>query len=1141
MQRKILSVILSICVVLSVVFATPIIASADIECAVEDGLYYSVSDGEATVTGHDGELNGDLIIPETLGGYPVTAIGDSAFSYCDGLTSVDIPNSVTSIGYEAFLCCAGLKSIEIPNSVTSIGCWAFGDCGGLTSVEIPNSVTSIGDCAFDYCSGLTSITIPDSVASIGFHVFYGCERLTSVEIPNSVTSIGDSAFSDCYALTSVIIPDSVTSIGNGAFSGCTGLTSIEISNSVTNIGDYAFQWCLLTSVTIPNSVTSIGQYAFQGCQSLKNINIPNSVTSIGEYAFFGCFELTSITIPNGVISISPNAFAVSGLTSIEIPNSVTSIGDEAFRETPLTTVTIPNSVTSIGDSAFSYCSLIETVYYDGTEEDKSKISIGNDNDYLLDAEWVYAEDNSKKLTYTVSNGEATITGYDGELNGDLIIPETLGGYPVTAIGDSAFSYCDGLTSVVIPDSVTSISNLAFVGCKKLTKIIVDDEDKVYSSIDGVLFNKDKTKLLYYPNGKGKSYVIPDGVTSIGELAFALCEGLTSVSIPDGVISIGHNAFDTCIALTSIEIPKSVTSIGDDAFFDCRELNSVTIPRGVTSIGERAFMLCNELKSISIPNSVTSIGEGAFEACFALTSIAIPNSVKSIGNRAFCFCERLTEIIVDVDNKNYSSIDGVLFNKDKTELLYYPCGKGESYVIPNGVISIGKYAFASQHPFASIEIPNSVIRICDSAFDFHWGLETVYYDGTEEDKSKISIGKENYCLLDAEWIYAEDNSKKLTYSVSDGKATVTGYDGELKGDLIIPETLGGYPVTEIGDEAFFGRTGLTSISIPNSVTSIGERAFWDCENLSIIIVDADNGAYCSVDGVLFNKDKTELVCYPEGKGETYVIPDGVISIGEFAFFYCNRFTSVSIPNSVTSIGKYAFDSCALTSIEIPNSVTSIGESAFGCCVELKSVIIPKSVTSIGTWGFQECFDLETVYYGGTEEDKSKISIGNDNDYLLDAEWIYAEEDIEEHTTHIYDDENDGVCNVCGEFRDFGSELLSIDVLVKPREIAYFVGKTFDPYGIMISAYFANGFYKIVQTDYTLSEIDTSTAGKKTVTVSWCGKTTEFYVDIITPNAESLANLVGIILVQPKGHLSYDLNEDGVVDLIDLVQMKKMIAS
>ncbi len=239
----------------------------------ENGIKYSLKDGEARVVGQSTLISGSKEIPSevTYKGkiYRVTSIGSYAFSDCSSLTSIEIPDSVTSIGNGAFSYCSSLTSIEIPSSITSIGSYAFEDCSSLTSIEIPDSVTSIDNRAFNGCSSLTSIEIPSSITSIGNQAFRDCSSLTSIEIPSSVTSIGDSAFSGCSSLTSIEIPSSITSIGESTFYGCISLVSIEIPNSVTSISSEAFEYCVsLTSIVIPSSVTSIESYAFRGCINL---------------------------------------------------------------------------------------------------------------------------------------------------------------------------------------------------------------------------------------------------------------------------------------------------------------------------------------------------------------------------------------------------------------------------------------------------------------------------------------------------------------------------------------------------------------------------------------------------------------------------------------------------------------------------------------------------------------------------------------------------------------------------------------------------------------------------------------------------------------------------------------------------------
>ena len=498
--------------------------------------------------------------------------------------------------------------------------------------------------------------------------------------------------------------------------------SVVIEEGIMSIGSNAFSGCSkLTSIEIPSSVTSIGDSAFKGCSSLTNIEIPSSVTSIGDGAFRGCSKLTSIEIPSSVTSIGYGAFSgCSSLTSIEIPSSVTSIGDSAFSGcSKLTSIEIPSSVTSIGYRAFEGCSKLTSI-----EIPSSVTSIGD-----------YVFFRCSGLT-------------------NIEIPSS-----VTSIGDSAFRECSKLTSIEIPSSVTSIGSSAFYRCSSLTSIEIPSS--VTSIGDGTFSGCSSLT----------SIEIPSSVTSIGNSAFYGCSSLTSINIPEGVTSIGSSAFSGCKRLTSIEIPEGVTSIGSSAFFLCRSLTSIEIPSSVTSIGNQAFDGCSSLTNIEIPEGVTSIGNYAFQDCRSLTSIEIPSSVTSIGDSAFRGCDSLTSINVEEDNQNYCGEDGVLFNKDKTELIRYPSKKADKqYVIPNSVTSIGNYAFEYCSSLTSINIPEGITSIGDSAFR--------------------------------------------------GCSSLTNIE--------IPSS-----VTSIGDSVFRECSSLTSIEIPSSVTSIGSGAFYDCSNLTTI--------------------------------------------------------------------------------------------------------------------------------------------------------------------------------------------------------------------------------------------------------------------------------------------------------------------
>ena len=507
------------------------------------GIYYNITNDtnktvEVTYKGnynysYSDEYTGSVVIPEnvTYNGttYSVTSIGDWAFSYCTGLTSIEIPNSVTSIGDWAFSYCTGLTSIEIPNSVTSIGNNAFKGCTGLTSIEIPNSVTNFGNYAFRGCTGLTSVVIGNSVTSIGNYAFDNCTGLTSITIPNSVTSIGNNAFYNCQVLTSITIPNSVTSIGELAFYYCSGLTSVVIPNSVTSIGKLAFFCCNnLTSVEIPNSVTSIGEdafsrtawynnqpdgvvyagkvlykykgtmlsntsitikdgtlgitdYAFSGCSGLTNIRIPNSVTRIGNWAFWDCSGLTRITVEagntkydsrencNAIIETATNTL-VTGCKNSVIPNSVTRIGNWAFYKcTGLTNITIPNSITSIGKYAFLECTGLTSVEFNA----ENCTSMGS-------------------YDYPVFSGCTALS--------TVTIGEN-----VKTIPDQAFSGCSNVETLYIGGSVASIGGGAFAGCEKITEIKVALEKPISGRANIFAEAVYDNATLYVPTGTEPLY------------------------------------------------------------------------------------------------------------------------------------------------------------------------------------------------------------------------------------------------------------------------------------------------------------------------------------------------------------------------------------------------------------------------------------------------------------------------------------------------------------------------------------------------------------------------------------------------------------------------------------------------------------
>ena len=727
MSKRIISILTTIAMVISLVGLLPAVTAG----ALTYGEYeYTVlGDGTVEITDYHGNAT-TLAISSTIDGKAVTSIGDYAFSWCDRLTSIAIPNSVTSIGENAFYYCTSLTSITIPDSVTSIE--DFG-CTSLTEINVDSNnrnYSSKDGVLFNYNktelikypSGKTQVsyTIPNSVKRIGGYAFAESDSLTSVIIGNNVTSIGDEAFSACTSLTNVTIPNSVISIGDYAFDGCSSLTSITIPNSVTSIGRATFYGCSnLTSITMPNSVTSIGGYAFSETSWLKNKQKENPLVVINGILIDGTtYSEENLTIPNSVTSIGDEAFYGCDLTSVTIPDSVSNIGDGAFNFCNLTSITIPNSVTSIGDNAFGECNSLTEINVDS-----------NNKNYSSQEGVLFNYDKTELIIYPKGKSQTTYT-----------IPDS-----VTSIGDYAFSGCESLTNVTIPNSVISIGDYAFYSCMSLTSITIGNSvtsigDWAFSfcMLTSVTIGNSVISIgdsAFVSCTSLKSVTIPDNVTSIGNFAFWYCTDLTSITIPDSITNIGHGAFMACTSLTSVTIPNSVTSIGNDAFEACTSLTEINVDSNNNYYSSEDGVLFNFDKtelikypdgktqtSYTIPNSVTSIGNDAFWYCTSLTSITIGNSVASIGDEVFDYCLKLTEINVDSDNNDYLSQDGVLFNYNKTELIKYPAGKTQTtYTIPDSVKSIGYHAFYICESLTSVTIPKTVTEIREMAFGFYLRL------------------------------------------------------------------------------------------------------------------------------------------------------------------------------------------------------------------------------------------------------------------------------------------------------------------------------------------------------------------------------------------------------------------------------------
>ena len=859
---------------------------------VQNGIFYTILDEHSVevtyMSQNYNSYSGNVTIPETVDylghTYVVKAIGDNAFAKSKDLKSVTIPKTVTTIGKRAFYY-SGITAITIPDEVLSMGPLAFSRCSDLTSVTLSNQLKEISDDAFSDCKELADITLPASITKIGNNAFRNT-NLYSIDMPDSISSIGKSAFDSCPSLTSVTLDSALISLGDSAFSNCPQMIKLTIVSAALSMGNYAFvnssidliicksltppagspncfsntvyqnallrvpllakasyrerqpwksfihyeaydendfNYCeeyiylktsdctveingytgqdenliipstivdggitytinaignyaflsndVLQSVEIPNTVTNIGQSAFQDCKTLQNVTIGGSLQAINDKTFMNCMSLQAIVIPESVTNIGYSAFEnCSSLTDVVLNTSLKSIATKAFKKcSQLSSIAFPEGLETIGAEAFQ-----ETAF--------SQVDIPN-SVKQIDASAFYC---------CLSLTSATL------------------GVSLSSLGESAFYNCQKLTELTIKSSSLTINDNAFYGTG--SKNIFCDTLKPPTGAQNCFSNttyynavvtvpafakadyKKASPWKYFSQltttDEG-SFFVDDLIlyrTSDNTASVVKSKGINeNVTIPETVTDNGvaytvnaimANAFKNNKVLKSIVIPNSVTAIGTSAFEGCTTLESVTLGTAVEHIGSSAFNACGALSSIILPESIQTIGDLAFMYS-GITSIVIPNSVASIGTSAFESCTALDSVTLGTA---LESISASVFKR---------CGALNSIVLPESIQAIGDQAFMSSG-LSSIVIPDAVTSIGNSAFASCKSLTSVSLGS-----SLATIGTNAFSLC-----------------------------GLLE-SIKIPEH-----VTTIGDGAFWG-IGISSIVIPNSVTSMGNYTFAGCQSLSSV--------------------------------------------------------------------------------------------------------------------------------------------------------------------------------------------------------------------------------------------------------------------------------------------------------------------
>jgi len=895
----------------------------------DTNVYVKDYDKENIPKDWNAEILESVTLPSYKNPLPVTRIEQLAFNACTLLKSVKIPSSVITIGGYAFSSCNSLISVTFaePSKIENINTGLFSDCGSLKNIIIPSSVTSIDNNAFICCTSLEKITIPSSVTSIGENAFTCCTSLEKITIPSSVTSIGEGAFGE-------------HSGENGTSPGCTSLISVtfEEPSKIENINDGLFTGCeSLKNITIPSSITKIGNKAFFQCGSLKNINIPFSVTSIGKDAFFLCSNLSNILVEQKNINFTSlnNVLYNKDKTrlicyplglqneSFIVPSSVTSIENGTFEQNDiLKDVTITDSVTIIGEISFSGCSSLKSVSIGknvkiiGKFAFEACLSLKN----VIFKQTKFLPKFGKGAFNKITDSTATYYNSIKDKNPDKLLKRI--GFSKTKViklpSNQPVDPVDPVAPVAPVDPVDPVTPVAPVDpVAPVTPVApVDPVDP----IDPV------TPVAPVTPVTPVTPVDPVDTITIDNIIYALNKdnkdnkyasviGYDAKNIPakwNAKILQGVKFQDNDLCTT-------VKQINDSAFKNCSSLISVTISKntcfpydnlqkgyGTTflkKIGDYSFAECTSLKNVSLTYGVNEIGNYAFSGCTSLKSIPLPNSMSSIGDYAFSGCTSL-----NIFNNVKPGLEGLVIGKHAFE----NCSYLKDIFVNSTNVGIGAFAGCTSLKSAMITF------VSDYVFEGCSSLKSIEINTT-------IVG--DYAFKDCSSL----KSIKIRCARKIGKGVFNG-------------------------------SSLEKITIPFYVKYIDKEAFIN-SNISTIIVDERSVHFSSLNNVLYNCDKTTLICYPPGlDNESFTIPSSVSTIDDGAFYKNNHLKHVIIPDSVSKIGEGAFFECsALETVIIGKNVKIISNNAFSLCISLQKVTIPSKVESIGEFAFASCLSLKNVIF------------------------------------------------------------------------------------------------------------------------------------------------------------------------------------
>ncbi len=919
-------------------------------------------------------LRGDVVIPDG-----VTTIGTYAFAYST-LRSIVLPPNLETIEIQTFAYCDSLRAVVIPDNVKYIGNSAFYSCDSLTNVEFGEGVVDIGSMVFSGCGKVTGplynsnlfaympttyqpngaktnyeYEIPEGIKTIAQYAFDGCGYLFSATIPNSVTSIGDYAFRNCGRLTSAPIPETTTTLGDGIFQGCGNLNKLVIVDGVlVHMPNSYLQNNRADSIyTIPNDVHRIAGYAFRNCTHLKQVIIHDNVDEVGLNAFYGCKNLTLPIYSNYFFAFMPPTYAGAYV----IPEGTKTIGPYAFNNcTELSAITIAESVDTIAPYAFFGCTGLRSVVWNAKHcKDFKEANV---------SPFINRRDTITSFTFgsTVEHIPAYVC-YDLNNVTTITIPNS-----VKSIAKYAVNSIGNLQSLIVGENLDTIGYQAFGGNATLQSVVwnakhcisVNDyyhrpfynSAAVTSFTFGDAVEYIPSRLCQYMS-LVSTITIPENVKKIDQYAFDNCTGITSViwnaknasyynPNPDT-----HTPFPSATAITSITFGDKVERVPAYVCYNKQQLTSLVLSSNIHAIGKNAFELCVALPSITLPNNLKKIENNLLSNCNSLKTIHIPENVDTIAANAFNACNSLTSIVIpeSIDSIVPSAFNGCTGLRSVTwnPRQYKDCGSSNlsplasvranltSITFGDKVEHIPSYLLYNASNLTSITFTKSVQSIGYQAFNGCLGLIKTNFIGDIADWCNIPFGNSTANPV--------HYSKNLYFN-----------DVEVT-DVVIPES-----IDTIEQYAFYNCQSLRSVVINDKVKAIEKHAFWGNHNLRDLTI-GESANSIALDAFAGCDSLQNIVWKPTNVAD-FISSSGLFSASRY------RVKSFTIGDNVEHIPAYiCYDMDSIASLVIPNSVKSIGTYAFHHLSTLTSLVLGKGIQTVAKAAFSSNSALKKTTHTG----------------------------------------------------------------------------------------------------------------------------------------------------------------------------------